>query len=204
VNKRGAKIKLEIRFDALIFAASVFYFAPFDFVAAYFFAVLFHETGHVICLLLLKKRMYKLKIELKGLVLEHEGALTPLQELLCAASGPALGVIYAYVASFTSTLIFSDFFCLSAGISLTLSFFNALPVMPLDGATMLNSLCILLGNRNPGNVLYVSGILVCICLFLIGVYLISRGAGYGLTAMSIILLLYTLFEEGIVKTSDLR
>jgi len=182
----------------------VFYFAPLDFTAAYFFAVLFHEVGHLLCLFLMKKKVYKITLELKGLVIEHEGALSASQELLCAAAGPALGLTYAYFASFASTLIFPDFFGMSAGISLILSFFNALPVRPLDGAVMMKSFCILSGNNSPSKVLCISGIVTSLCLLSLGIYLMSLGTGYGLTTMSIILMLYTLFEEGIVKKGDLR
>lgn len=182
----------------------VFYFAPLDFTAAYFFAVLFHEIGHLLCLFHMKKRIYQIKFELKGLVIEHEGALTAMQELICAAAGPAMGLIYAYLASFASTLFFSDFFGMSSGISLTLSFFNALPIRPLDGAVMMKSFCVLSGNDNPSKVLCISGIIVGIFLLSLGIYHMSRGTGYGLTAMSIILMMYTLFEEGIVKKGDLR
>lgn len=130
--------------------------------------------------------------------------MTVLQTLLCAASGPALGLLYAYLASYISSFILPDFFSLSAGLSLALSFFNALPVAPLDGASMLRSLCLLLKIGDPSKVIFASGISICTGMFALGMYLIKLGMGYGLIVMAIVLMLGTLFEEGIVKRGDLR
>lgn len=41
-------------------------------------------------------------------------------------------------------------------------------------------------------------------MFALGMYLIKLGMGYGLIVMAIVLMLGTLFEEGIVKRGDLR
>jgi len=197
-------IKFQIDIKALIFLSLVIYLAPLDFVAAYFFAVIFHETGHLLCLYIFQKRIYSMNLELTGLVIEHEGALTAFESLLCAAAGPALGLLYAYVASFISSFVLPDFFSLSAGLSLALSFFNALPVSPLDGASMLKSLCQLLKINNPSKALFISGISICTGLFILGIYLLRFGMGYGLIGMAVVLMLSTLFEEGIVKKGDLR
>jgi len=130
--------------------------------------------------------------------------MTAFQTLLCAASGPALGLLYAYLASYISSFILPDFLSLSAGISLALSFFNALPVAPLDGASMLRSLCLLLKIDDPSKVIFISGMSICTGLFALGLYLLRYGMGYGLIGMAIVLILSTLFEEGIVKRGDLR
>lgn len=140
---------------------------------------------------------------MKGLLIKHEGNLSEYQELLCAAAGPLFGVLYAYAASFASRFVLAEFFSLSAGLSLALSIFNILPVVPLDGASVLGVFCKLLGINEPEKILFLSSISVSTGLLMLGIYLMYRGMGYGLSVMAIILLFCTLFEEGIVKKGEL-
>lgn len=200
----GTDIKFHVEIKALVFIAFVIYFAPFEFIAAYLSAIVFHEAGHLFCLYFFNKKIYSVKFELKGLAIEHEGNLTAFQTMLCSAAGPAAGLLYAYVCSAISARIMTEFLSLSAGLSLSLSFFNLLPVVPLDGAMVLKSVLEILKIRNPSKVTYISSLLFSISLLTLALYLMSDGKGYGLAMMSIILLLCTLFDEGIVKPKDLR
>lgn len=180
------------------------YFASIELVIAYILAIFFHEAGHLLSLWILKKKVYSIHFKLTGLVIEHEGDLTPLQMLISSASGPALGLVYAYMASFISSLFFEQLFSLSAGLSLALSIFNSIPAIPLDGATVLGALCLILKVKEPSKVLMVSCIVTCTGMFLIGIYLFRYNMGYGLVLAATILMLYTMFDEGIVKTDNLR
>lgn len=187
----------------MIFISIILYFAPQDFVAAYFLAVFFHEAGHVLCLLLFRRRIYSARLELKGLLIEHEGGMSELEVLLCAAAGPITGLLFAYASSFLAHFSCPDFFNLCAGLSLALSIFNALPIIPLDGAAAFKSLMDMLGIKRSSEIAFVISISFCAIILALGICLMSRGMGYGITAMSLILLFGTLFDEGIVKKCEL-
>lgn len=116
----------------LIFALSLF-FDPGGAVSALIPAAAAHELGHIIALRALGARLDGLSMDVFGLRLDYTGKLTKRRELICAASGPGSGLIYAAVC----LAIGGSFAAASGTMSLLLTGFNLLPALPLDGGRMV-------------------------------------------------------------------
>lgn len=142
-------------------------------------AVLIHELGHLAAMRLLGLRLCALRLELTGLCIRYSGAPNRWERFLTAAAGPALGLIYAQLASCMG-------WELTAGLSLLLSLFNLLPVQPLDGWQMAAALC---SGARSGRVLDTLGVLVSVAVLCLGIGLARQGSGFGLCTVGICLLI---------------
>lgn len=96
-------------------------------------AVLVHELGHFLFLRLGGLRLRSLRLGLFGLEMDYFGCLSGLRGFLAILAGPAFGLAWALLA----TPLAGDYWRLSSGLSLCLSFVNLLPVLPLDGGRLL-------------------------------------------------------------------
>ena len=107
---------------------------PLPWLAAIFLAAIIHELCHLIVLKLCGIRVYQIHIRKHGAEIETE-ALSPLQELLCAAAGPA--------GSFLC-LIFKEHFPILALCGLLQGIYNLLPIYPLDGGRIVHAFTVIL------------------------------------------------------------
>lgn len=94
-----------------------------------------HEIGHILCLRLFGCRICSLHAELSGLCIRYSGDPGRAGEAAAALSGPAAGLLYAWIAA-----RLGPSGELSAGISLLLSAFNLIPALPLDGGRAAEAL----------------------------------------------------------------
>ena len=138
--------------------------------AALLSAVLIHELGHLAALRLLGLKLCALRLELTGLCIRYAGAPDRWEQFLTAAAGPAMGLIYAQLASWMG-------WELTAGVSLLLSLFNLLPVRPLDGWQMAAALCT--GARSE-RILNAVGLLASLTVLFLGARFLWQGRGFGL------------------------
>lgn len=106
------------------------------------FAVLIHESGHILCAKLLKIKIRKMVLSPLGARIEIEDNLPYFKELLLSLAGPAFGIV-GCVAGLTLSRIF-PLFLQFAFISLALSLFNLLPLATLDGGRVIFCLCALI------------------------------------------------------------
>jgi len=104
--------------------------------AALGLAVAAHETGHLLMLRLCGKRLRRVSLTLFGPEIDYRGALLGREALLCIGGGPLLGLLYAAAALSLPGALWQ----LSGALSLLLSLFNLLPVLPLDGGRLLSAL----------------------------------------------------------------
>ena len=130
------RVKWDISAGAVLLFALMYFFDGSGIVSAALPAVLVHELGHVLFLRLRGKRLTRVRVALSGLVLDYAGSLYGLDALLCCGAGPLFGLVYAAAASAAQ----SRFFRLSGTVSLLLSLFNLLPVLPLDGGRIVAAL----------------------------------------------------------------
>lgn len=129
---------LRIRLDplaALAFALA-FFLDGEGLIACTVPAALAHELGHLLALRLCKARVHTLRLGLFGAEMLYSGALGTGAALLCAAAGPAAGLAYALAAC----ALGGPFLLRSGAVSLCLSVWNLLPVLPLDGGRILLAL----------------------------------------------------------------
>lgn len=129
-------------------------------------AALAHELGHLLALRLCRTRVHTLRLGLLGAELCYSGALGRGETVLCAAAGPAAGLVYALAAC----ALGGPFLLRSGAASLCLSAFNLLPVLPLDGGRILLALAGQRASRRVGEA-------TATALVLAGLVLLLRGGG---------------------------
>ena len=151
-------------------------------------AVLIHELGHLTAMKLLGLKLCELRLELTGLCIGYSGETSRWGHLLTAAAGPAIGFVYAQLASAAG-------WELAAGLSMLLSLFNLLPIRPLDGWRMAASLCT---GQCGERILSVLGSLAALLLLCLGLVCARQGRGYALCAIGAYLLLFNNYT-GIIK-----
>ena len=147
--------------------------------AALLSAVLVHELGHLAAMELLGLKFCGLRLELTGLCIEYSGETSRWGQFLTAAAGPALGLIYAQLAS-------AAHWELAAGLSMLLSLFNLLPIQPLDGWRMAASLCT---GRWGERILRALGLFAALSLLCLGFEYARQGKGFALCMVGLYLLL---------------
>lgn len=164
---------IRVSAGALLAAAALLFFCEGRVLAALLLAAAVHEAGHLAALRALGGRLAGFRADACGAVLEPAGALTPAGEILCAAAGPLAGAAGALALSALGRAGAGDVLTLAAGMSLGLSLFNLLPVLPLDGGRIL---CAAAGEGPARRV----GLAVSVCLLAAGLALAARGRGLGL------------------------
>lgn len=130
------RVKWDISAGAVLLFALMYFFDGSGIVSAAVPAVLLHELGHVLFLRLQGKRLTRVRVSLSGLTLDYAGSLHGADALLCCGAGPLFGLAYAAAA----LSVQGRFFQLSGTVSLLLSLFNLLPVLPLDGGRIVAAL----------------------------------------------------------------
>ena len=130
-----------IRIDgfACVSGAVAILIFPINWLMAACAAAIIHEMCHILVLMAVHGKVYSLRILFPGAVLET-GALSHIQELLCALAGP-LGSIGLFLAGTMWPRI--------ALCALIQGAFNMIPVYPLDGGRILKSgLFLLMNGKN--------------------------------------------------------
>ena len=117
---------------ALLFFALLYFFDDSGFYAALLPAAAVHELGHLLALKTVGLSPRRLSLGPVGMELDYRGELAGLRGAFSIAAGPFFGLVYGL-------LVFSpwEYTRFSGGISIALSIFNLLPVLPLDGGRLL-------------------------------------------------------------------
>lgn len=189
----------------MLLASFALYFMPLGLLAAYITAVTVHELGHFAILKLFGLNITSLKITLMGCVIEHCGTKSNTQKLMCAASGPLAGIVFAFACAHFAEIYSLQLFEIFAGFSLALSLFNLLPCRPLDGAAVVEAVLSYFFSENTVNkVVLMISLICCLLLLYYGFFYIKLGYGYGIIVAGVCLPGFILFEEGIVKIRNMR
>lgn len=125
------KIRLKFQADFLLLCAWLLYSDQSGIVWKGFLACLIHEIAHCAALRHFRVPVKEIRFTLSGAQLYFETSLSYVQEMICAAAGPAVNLLLAY--TFASVPSCTSF----AGINLALAVFNLLPIGQLDGARIL-------------------------------------------------------------------
>lgn len=146
MNGRRVTISLALT----LAAAFIYYVVSIETAIAIALPVAVHELAHIIALRSFGLKVNSVRVELTGLRIDYCGFAEPLAHAAAAFAGPAGGFIYAYAASLIARETGCAWMELSAGISLLLSIFNLLPVLPLDGGRILLGLMTMLLGAQAG------------------------------------------------------
>lgn len=122
---------------AFLMGALLLLTLPLPWLAAAGAAAGIHEAGHLLAIRLLGAPTPKIRVGCRGAKI-HTCFSDPWREFLCAAAGPAAGLLL---------LLAARWFPRIAVCGLVQSIYNLLPVYPLDGGRML---CSVLEGMAPG------------------------------------------------------
>lgn len=152
---------------------------PLPWIFASICAAIVHEAGHYIAILLLTGERTQLFIQLFHSRLRMPDSSCK-NELICAMSGPAAGIML---------LLLQPVFPKLAFCALVQSAFNLLPIYPLDGGRTLQ--CLLAMICKPDRAAQIYAIIANLCRFLvvIGAFYATVRYDWGY---------YALFAAGIV------
>lgn len=112
-----------------LFGALLLLTLPLPWLAAAVTAACVHELGHLLALRLLGAGHSEIRVGCTGAKI-HAAFSEPWRELVCAAAGPAGGLLLLLVARWFPRI---------AVCGLAQSVYNLLPIYPLDGGRMLHS-----------------------------------------------------------------
>ena len=173
--------RITISLALTLAAAFIYYVVSIETTIAIALPVAVHELAHIIALRFFGLKVKSVRAELTGLCIDYCGFAEPVAHIAAAFAGPAGGFIYAYAASLIARETGCAWMELSAGISLLLSVFNLLPVLPLDGGRALQAAAAALaGEHAAERLLDVLGLVLPAVLMGLGVALFARGMGLAL------------------------
>ena len=147
-------------------------------------AILFHELGHLIMILILKKKISAVTLEPFGARIIIGDEISYGQEILIALTGPAASLLLFFLLGHGDT----------ADCSLFLGIINILPVPTLDGGRVLEcAVSCFFGPRAGSLATRICGKIFAFLLWLISVYLVLRyNGGFYLFVFSCFLAVMTL------------
>lgn len=164
--------RITISLALTLAAAFIYYVVSIETTIAIALPVAVHELAHIIALRFFGLKVKSVRAELTGLCIDYCGFAEPVAHITAAFAGPAGGFIYAYAASLIARETGCAWMELSAGISLLLSVFNLLPVLPLDGGRILLGLMTMLfGARTGERIAYRISIAITVLLLIAGTVL---------------------------------
>ncbi len=131
----NAPVKIQVSPSApLLLAVFVMLSSPL-LLSALLLAALAHELGHYWMLRRLRARISAVCITALGAEMQVSGRLSYGGELLAAAAGPVANLLLALPLAYGGRLC--EVLYLFAGAQLVLGVFNLLPILPLDGGSVL-------------------------------------------------------------------
>ena len=161
-------------------------------------AALAHELGHCAMLRWLRARVTAVRITALGAEMRIEGRLSYGGEVLAAAAGPAVNLLLAPLLAYGGRLW--EMLYLFAGTQLVLGLFNLLPILPLDGGSMLwNLLAWITEPYTADRVMTAVGFGTAAVLTLAAIWAAWQGGGFFFLLAALGLLWQPLGQIGVAK-----
>lgn len=180
---------------AILLLCAVYYFEDISSLLALIAAAAAHEAGHFLAIKSVGGRVVGLHFDTSGLCMTETGAYTPAQELIILYAGPALGAVPVLLCTFAPT---SPFAAKAAAVSMALTVYNLLPVLPLDGGRAVKSILLRkIGRQRAERMMYATGLVFGAALSVAGLFLLGNAYGAALLFAGLWLLIA---QTGIVKS----
>lgn len=177
------RVRFEVRPSGVLAVALLYFFSDIQILAALLGSIIIHELGHAVSLRLFDARVRGIRLDIAGFCMDYNSLhLTRFQEGVAAATGPFMGALASWIASFLGNWLDCQFLLLFAGTSLILTIFNLVPAKPLDGWRILSAIF--------PNAAELVSLLAGMATLFVGLWCMKAGYGPGLAVMGIILLLY--------------
>lgn len=190
---------LGLSFLAVLLTACLYYRGGVMLLPIVLLPVLAHELGHVIALWLSGLHITGVTLDARGPCIRYEGTCSPAGHILAALAGPLGGAVYA-LAGLTKF----EWLRQSAGLSLLLTAFNLLPLLPLDGGRVFLQLSTLaLGGERGEKLCRAVGTVLLSLLLMGAVVLAVWKKSTAPLAAAIWLLLFQEEEETLVKSGKI-
>lgn len=185
---------------AILLLSILYFFGGLEYLIGFFAAVAIHELGHITVIKLCDGNVRRITVNVYGAVIDYYGVNDLPKELLCISAGPAAGFILSYIASLLGNFYSNRLLLTTSGISLLLSLYNFLPILPLDGGRFINAILKMKLSEHKAEltVSTIGRIISCAMIFL-GVVWIKQN--YGLALLFAGLCTLTV-QSGIVKTKS--
>ena len=129
-------MKFDVSAGALLLLALAWFFDTDGIFAALVPAVAAHELGHVAALRLSGAQLTRLRLDVFGCQLDYHGDISRGWMLCAVLAGPAAGFVYGLAALAAG----GEYGEITGVVSLLLTAFNLLPILPLDGGRVLSLL----------------------------------------------------------------
>ncbi|MPM72675.1 hypothetical protein SDC9_119651 [bioreactor metagenome] len=162
-------------------------------------AVIMHETGHLLCMLLMGEKPKEIKFTPFGLCIERApvSRLSYNQEIWVAFAGPLINILL--FAVFLMIYLFSgnEAIVICSVINIVIALFNLLPCEPLDGSKMLQNYLLKRHDEREVKKLlkYVSAIAIFPVAVAGFVILVRSGYNISLLLVSIYLIAFLIFKK---------
>ena len=124
---------IELTAGFYIGAALAILVLPWTVLLSFIVSVAFHELCHLAVIWWYQVPVCRIELSMLGAKITT-GSMEPLQELLCATTGPIGSLML---------VVFADCLPLLAVFGLVQGLFNLLPIYPLDGGRVLRSIFML-------------------------------------------------------------
>ena len=148
---------------------------------------------------LVRRELNQLGLEAKGLMIRYGGMGSWLQEAAAALAGPLAGLLYG-ILLLPAEGTLPEWLSVSGSVSLMLTGFNLLPILPLDGGRLLLHLSsAVLGDAAGRRLTERLSLAVGCAMLAAGIWLLLRGLGAALLLGAVWLLLCQESPRGLVK-----
>lgn len=131
MNRKLPSIILDISSGACIFLAIAVLMVPLPWLYSWVMAAAFHEVGHYLAVVSTGGTVYEISIGFSGARM-RVSPMNMRREIICAVAGPAAGILLLCIARWNPRI------ALCGAVQ---SFYNLLPLYPMDGGRILR--CIL-------------------------------------------------------------
>lgn len=139
--------RFQIRPDAVIAAALLFWLAPRQLAFSVLLSAALHECGHLLAVRLFGGEVRRVSVGPEGAEIAVKGErISYIGEMAVSLAGPAASLFLALVFSVSGRLFGNAVLYQISGVNLVLFLFNMLPISVLDGGRALGMLLLQLTN----------------------------------------------------------